>query len=230
MTRAARPSLTVTASTDEPLPSDLRSLAAAIAGCRRCQTAGHLVLAEPRLLGLATHQAADSQRAAPRPRLVVVGQAPGRHAGRYPVPFTSPYGRQIARWLVQAGFVPDELVGRVHLTALTRCFPGQSPAGRGDRTPSRAEIALCAGHLRAELALLRPAVIVTVGKLAADMLAGQARPLGAIVGAAWERNGVRYLPLPHPSGVSRWRNDPAHRALVDRALTLLAGWRVELDL
>ena len=38
------------------------------------------------------------------------------------------------------------------------------------------------------------------------------------------------LPLPHPSGVSRWLNDPAHRALVDKALAQLAIWRVVLAL
>ena len=210
-------------------PPDLPALAAAVAGCRQCQAAGYLAAPEPRLLGLAA-RLAPAAALARHPRLVVVAQAPVRHAGRYPVPFSSPFGRQIAGWLGQAGFAADDLPARVHLTALTRCFPGPSPDGKGDRPPSRAEIELCAGHLRAELALLRPAVILTVGKLATDTLSGQARPLSAVVGSAWERDGVRYLPLPHPSGVSRWRNDPAHRALVDQALARLAGWREELGL
>ncbi len=46
-----------------------------------------------------------------------------------------------------------------------------------------------------------------------------------VVGTAVERNGVVLLPLPHPSGVSRWLNDPAHQALLERGLQLLAGLR-----
>jgi uracil-DNA glycosylase len=84
--------------------------------------------------------------------------------------------------------------------------------------------------LTAELTLLRPAVILPVGKLAGDILYGRPRPLTTAVGECWERDGVRYLPLPHPSGASRWRNDPANRARVDAALARLAAWRVELGL
>jgi uracil-DNA glycosylase len=211
--------------------AELAALAGAVRDCRRCQGAGHLSLAQPHLLGLGHRLAAGMDRpVAALPRLVVVGQAPGRHAGRHVEPFTSPFARTIAGWLEQAGFAPADVPTRVHLTALTRCFPGPGLAGRGDRAPTRAEIALCAAHLEAELALLRPAVILPVGKLAIDTLYGRARPLSAVVGTTWEQDGVRYLPLPHPSGVSRWRNEPAHRALVDDALTRLARWRVELDL
>jgi uracil-DNA glycosylase len=208
-------------------PTTLSDLATAVAACQQCEQAGHLERAEPRLLGLAARLAAP---AADRPRTVIVGQAPGRHAGRFAEPFASPYGRQIAAWLAQAGFDRAELPARVHLTALTRCFPGPGLSGRGDRAPSRAEIGLCAGHLQRELAWLQPAVVITVGKLAADTLLGRSSTLAAVVGAGQERAGARYLPLPHPSGVSRWRNDPAHRALVDQALALLARWRVELAL
>ena len=44
------------------------------------------------------------------------------------------------------------------------------------------------------------------------------------VPASYATGGVRYLPLPHPSGVSRWLNEPANVAAVDRAMTILRGW------
>ena len=208
----------------------LTRLVDVIGPCRLCQQAGYPVEAPPRLLGLTTVDGDATRADDYRPRLVIIGQAPGRQGGAYPVPFTSPYGRTIARWLGQAGFPPDDLPRRAHLTALTRCFPGSSATGKGDRAPSRAEIDLCAAYLRTELALLRPAVVLTIGKLATDRFHGRSRPLGAAIGSGWERDGVRYLPLPHPSGVSRWLNDPANRALVDRALALLSAWREELAL
>ncbi|HST89621.1 MAG TPA: hypothetical protein VLJ14_14700, partial [Ktedonobacterales bacterium] len=49
------------------------------------------------------------------------------------------------------------------------------------------------------------------------------------IGTSVERNGAHLLPLPHPSGVSRWLNAPAHQALLARALALLAGWREEWE-
>ena len=55
-------------------------------------------------------------------------------------------------------------------------------------------------------------------------------PLEALVGT-WRQEGESWLlPLPHPSGVSRWLNEPAHRALVDTALAQLAVWRVAFAL
>ena len=48
-----------------------------------------------------------------------------------------------------------------------------------------------------------------------------AMPLGRAVGTARLIDGVSYIALPHPSGASRWLNDPAHRALLRRGLSLL---------
>jgi uracil-DNA glycosylase len=50
--------------------------------------------------------------------------------------------------------------------------------------------------------------------------------LEEIIGTFEERDGMLLLPLPHPSGVSRWLNDPAHQKLLQQALGLLSLWRV----
>ncbi len=49
--------------------------------------------------------------------------------------------------------------------------------------------------------------------------------LEKIIGTYQERAGMLFLPLPHPSGVSRWLNTPEHQILHQQALDLLAGWR-----
>jgi uracil-DNA glycosylase len=46
-----------------------------------------------------------------------------------------------------------------------------------------------------------------------------------VVGTELDRNGVHLLPLPHPSGVSRWLNDTEHQALLAQGLEHLAAWR-----
>ena len=193
-----------------------------IRGCARCVAAGYIAAAAPILHG---------QAAA---RVMVVGQAPGAAAFERPMPYMGATGRTLRGWLARAGF-PDAAFhdpACFYLTSLTKCFPGRARAGAGDRAPSRAEIALCGEHLAAELALVRPELILALGRLAIEALLPGCRglPLAELIGAprraTWPPAGDAWvLALPHPSGVSRWHNDPAHRARVDAALAWLADER-----
>ncbi len=54
--------------------------------------------------------------------------------------------------------------------------------------------------------------------------------LEGVIGTYKERDGMLLLPLPHPSGVSRWLNDSVHQQLHLKALALLTEWRVMYDL
>src|SRR5207244_638144 len=99
-------------------------------------------------------------------------------------------------------------------------YPGRAAAGGGDRTPTGREQELCAFWREWELRLLRPRVIVPVGGLAARRLLGLTGLEGCI-GERFEHGGAAAVPLPHPSGVSRWLNTPANRARLERAIALL---------
>src|SRR6185437_2158836 len=97
-----------------------------------------------------------------------------------------------------------------------------------DRPPGPAERALCARWWSTEVSLIRPEVVLLAGKMAISEYYSPS-PLESRVGT-WRREDAMWLlPLPHPSGISRWLNDPTHRALVDRALAQLGIWRIELD-
>jgi uracil-DNA glycosylase len=90
--------------------------------------------------------------------------------------------------------------------------------------PSPRERAFCAPWLEAELALIRPAILIPVGRLAIDRFIGP-EPLDRVVGRALPVSHAggtsTAIPLPHPSGASSWINLPANRALLDRALRQL---------
>jgi uracil-DNA glycosylase len=162
---------------------------------------------------------------------MLVGQAPGPVEHDQSRPFAGRAGRQLMRWLIRAGFNDeDDVRARIYMTAMTTCFPGRRPDGAGDRRPSAAEVALCTPWLDGVLALLRPRVIIPIGSLALErFLPG--RRLDNVIGAAFTEAGGRIpaepdgvpilVPLPHPSGQSRWLNDPARVALLDHALVRL---------
>jgi uracil-DNA glycosylase family 4 len=192
----------------------LAELQARMRACRRCAEAGYLAEANP-IAGSRGHA---------RDRIMLIGQAPGRLSVERGMPFGGPGGVVLDRWLSQAGFPAGFLRAGVYLTALTRCFPGQHPAGHGDRAPSLAEMALCRPWLDAELDLIDPAVVLLVGGLAIRTFAGPG-PLERWIGTWLERDGRLWLPLPHPSGVSRWLNAAAHQRLLEAALGHLSDWR-----
>jgi len=74
-----------------------------------------------------------------------------------------------------------------------------------------------------------PTVVLLVGTMAIEAFYGKVK-LEDVIGTYQERAGMLFLPLPHPSGVSRWLNDPAHLKLHQRALEILAEWRVVYNL
>ena len=182
-----------------------------LAACRRCSHA-------PGILPIVSHARA--------PRAMLVGQAPGQVETSGGKPFAGRAGRTLFRWLERAGL--DEPTARelLYISAITRCYPGPHPAGRGDRVPSPAERALCAGWLEDELRIIRPALVVPVGRLAIDRFLG-AKPLDEVIGREHEIEHVGgraiAIPLPHPSGASSWVHQPGNRVLLDRALDLLGA-------
>lgn len=182
---------------------------ARLAACRRC---GHPDAVLPIL------------SRAREPRAMLVGQAPGRVEIDSRKPFSGRAGRTLFRWLEQAGLEEKAARERIYISAMTRCFPGPHPSGRGDRVPSRYELGQCRSWLEDELRLIGPALVIPVGRLAIRYFLGEA-PLADVIG---RRHLVRHpggesavVPLPHPSGASSWIHAPGHRALVDAALALI---------
>lgn len=183
-----------------------------IRSCRLCQEHGYIRVAHPIISGRASD------------RILVIGQAPGHRSIEKDLPFSGPGGRILQKWLEQAGFPEGYLHNHTYLSSLTRCDPGPNPKGNGDRRPSPQEIALCRPFLEMELQLLRPTVVLLVGTMAIEAFLGKVR-LEDVIGTYQERDGIFFLPLPHPSGVSRWLNDPAHLQLLQQALKILSEWR-----
>lgn len=195
----------------------LAQLQQRLLSCRLCQEHGYIPVAHPIVRGRVED------------RIFVIGQAPGHRSVANDRPFSGPGGRILQKWLEQAGFPPHYLHEHTYLSSLTRCDPGKNLRGSGDRRPSPQEVALCRPYLEEELRLVRPKVVLLVGSMAIEALFGKGK-LEDIIGTYQEHDGMLFLPLPHPSGVSRWLNQPEHQRLLQDALALLAEWRVIYEL
>ena len=159
-------------------------------------------------------------------RVLLVGQAPGDKEPKLGRPFAWTAGKTLFKWFAEAlGWSEDETRDRVYFAAVCRCFPGKRPEG-GDRVPAPDEIANCAGWLEREFALLRPALVLPVGKLALAQFLPPA-PLVDLIGKKfridYHGHAADCIPLPHPSGASPWHRIEPGRTLLRRALGLIAG-------
>lgn len=182
-----------------------------LSACRRC------TFADPLILPVVS--------ASREPLAMLVGQAPGKTEVTDRRPFAGRAGKTLFRWLADVGIEESVARRRIYISAITRCFPGPSPSGRGDRVPSPLEMSNCASWLDDEIAIVKPPVIILVGRLAIQRFLGEA-PLDRYVGRAHPiTNGntkLLAIPLPHPSGASSWIHGPGHMDLVRASLRLIA--------
>lgn len=155
-------------------------------------------------------------------RIMTVGQAPGVTEVEAKRPFNASSGVRLFQWLGEAGIDEDWFRRTQYMTAVTKCFPGKNKSGGGDRAPSPAEQLLCRPFLLEELALVRPKLIIPIGKLAIEVFYKKGTSLEDVIGTEMERDGVWYVPLPHPSGASRWHQIEANRKRIRKAIKLIA--------
>jgi uracil-DNA glycosylase len=173
--------------------------------CRACIEAGYPLESLPVLEGHGGQKA------------YILGQAPGVVEAQERRPWRGRAGQTLRRWL---GMDEDEFYATFYCASVTRCYPGRSPSGGGDRTPAAREQELCSFWREWEFRLLRPRLVVPVGGLAIRRLLGPTS-LEACIGERIERDEWVAVPLPHPSGVSRWMNSAENRGRVQGAVAVI---------
>lgn len=160
-----------------------------------------------------------------RARTLLVGQAPGVKEPALGKPFAWTAGKTLFRWFQSSTGLDEETVrSRVYFAAVCRCYPGKNPKG-GDRVPGPVEVEACRSWLAAEIDLLRPELIVPVGRLAIAQFL-QADRLDQVIGkvhsVTWAAHRADCIPLPHPSGASTWHRTEPGKTLLAKALKKVA--------
>jgi DNA polymerase len=191
-----------------PEDATLAELREAAAGCRAC---------ELWRLGTQTVFGEGGDRA----RLVLIGEQPGDREDIEGRPFVGPAGRLLDEALEEAGIDRAE----VYLTNAVKHFRW-TPRGkrRIHERPDRAHVAACLPWLRAEVAALRPALLVCLGATAAQALLGEGfrvlRDRGTFHPTAL---GVTAMATVHPSAILRARDDARSAARADFVADLRAA-------
>jgi DNA polymerase len=136
-------------------------------------------------------------------RIAFVGLAPGRlGADRTGIPFSGDRSGELLRGMIaRAGLRRLFITNRFDAT---RATPAAAIAIRGAR-----EIANCSGHLAAELALVRPRVVVCLGAVAWRELARSAAPFRPRSGAVLDSGDALLYPMYHPAYVVRGAYTPS---------------------
>jgi uracil-DNA glycosylase len=129
----------------------------------------------------------------PQARLVLVGEAPGREEDEKGEPFVGEAGRLLDRILLAMGMRRDE----VYICNVEKCRPP------GNRDPLPEEIAACEPYLKRQLAVIRPHIIVTLGRFAAQTLLQDESPISRLRGNWREYEGIPLMPTYHPAFLLR---------------------------
>lgn len=168
-------------------------------------------------------------RGNPAHGVVILGEAPGRVSLENQRPFSNPRNLMIrqafARAIAPAQAEPEELV---YFTDAVKCWP--SSASGANRSPSLGEARRCRElHLRRELEIVRPKVIFAFGLRAVSALLDDQVKLAAIHGKVIEQEGMRIVPLMHPSTINiAGMRRVGIRDLADYETQLAAIFRREL--
>lgn len=156
--------------------------------------------------------------------VMLIGQAPGAKEPLLGRPFAWTAGKTLFQWFERhSGLDEGTFRASIYMAAVCRCFPGKNATG-GDRVPDRDEITRCADWMEAEMEILRPRLVIPVGKLAIHRFLPPSK-LDEIIGrqfrVSWAGHTFDLIPLPHPSGASPWHRMEPGRSLLASALRLI---------
>ena len=126
-------------------------------------------------------------------RLMVVGEAPGAEEDRQGLPFVGRAGQLLNAMLRSVGFAREQ----VYIANVIKCRPPEN------RNPDPDEVAACEPYLFRQIDVIRPAVIVPLGKFAAQCLLKTTDPITRLRGRRFDYRGTTLIPTFHPAYLLR---------------------------
>ena len=134
----------------------------------------------------------------PEAEILFVGEGPGQHEDEQGLPFVGRGGQLLDDMLEMVNL--DRT--KVYIANIVKCRPPQN------RDPLNVEQDACIGYLRRQTALIKPKILVCLGRIAAKVIIKQDFKITAEHGQWFERGGVQMTAIYHPAALLR---DPRKR-------------------
>jgi len=135
-----------------------------------------------------------------RAEWLFVGEGPGADEDELGEPFVGQAGKLLDNMLAA---IKLKRGSNVYIANIVKCRPPNN------RTPEADEIATCLPYLQQQIALIKPKLIVALGKTAATSLLGRDAPLGSLRGTVHDFHGIPMIVTYHPAYLLR---SPAEKA------------------
>ncbi|MBW4049599.1 MAG: uracil-DNA glycosylase [Proteobacteria bacterium] len=171
---------------------DLEQLAAFTHDCRACKLGG---LRHQAVFGIGH----------PRAHVMVIGEAPGAEEDRSGEPFVGAAGRLLDNMLRAVGLARND-ADEAHAVFIANVIKCRPP---GNRNPEMDEIAQCEPILARQIALVRPRLLLALGRFAAQTLTGSLDPIGRLRQRLYHYQGIPVVVSYHPAYLLRTPLDKA---------------------
>jgi uracil-DNA glycosylase family 4 len=182
--------------------SQLTELYDQVRTCEKCQ------LSQSRTLAVPGEGPEDA-------RILFIGEAPGFHEDRQGRPFVGAAGQYLNELLVKVGLKREE----VYIANVIKCRPP------GNRDPLPDEVATCRTYLDRQIDLIRPRMVVTLGRFSMERYFPGAS-ISRIHGQPKRVGSVIYYPMFHPAAAL---HQPRWKSLLDEDFARIPGLLEQLD-
>lgn len=152
-----------------------------IAACSRCRLCENRIKTVP-------------GRGVLHPKVMIIGEGPGAQEDKTGIPFVGKAGQYMDKWMDAIDLRRDR---DLFIGNIVKCRPP------GNRDPHPDEIEACRGYLERQIRIIKPSLILTVGRIAAQVLIGSSNGIGRLRGRMYNYMGIPLIPTYHPSGVLR---------------------------
>ena len=125
--------------------------------------------------------------------LMLVGEAPGREEDLKGEPFVGKAGQLLDKILAAIGFGRDE----VYIANILKCRPPQN------RDPLPEEVAACLPHLVGQIEIIKPRILIALGRISAQVLLDTSEPMNRIRGTLHTTRGIPLIATYHPAALLR---------------------------